>query len=344
MHETIVIGAGPVGSYYASKKECLVLEQKKRSGVGEPVQCTGLVSTNIDDFVKLPKSFVQNRIHGAVINSPSNQVYIKRKNVAYVINRKRFDQFLLDKALEKSEVVFDERVEKYSKFGDYVQIKTAKNVYRTRYLVDASGPKSDKPFLLGLQVRAELEREPFVELFFGEKVCPGFFAWIVPESKEVCRVGLATRSPSTYLDKFLEGLGNPKILDWQGGIIPMHEPSARGESWAYYLGDRGGHAKPTTGGGLVLGLKSAEILSRGFDGFERKWDKTVGGELKLHWRIRNFLNKLNDKELDELVKLVKQVKPELEKHGDMDYPSLFLRKLLNPPVAWYAVRNFFKML
>jgi flavin-dependent dehydrogenase len=343
MHNTIVIGAGPVGSYYASRKECLVLEQKKRLEVGEPVQCTGLVSNNITDFVKLPKSIVLNKIHGAIINSPNNQVRIERKSVAYVVDRKKLDQHLLDRALEKSEIVFGERAEEYFRKGDLIQIKTNKNTYRTRYLVDASGPKSDKAFLMGLQVRARLERDNFVELFFGEKTCPNFFAWTVPESEEVCRIGLATSNPKPYLDDFLEKLGNPKIIDWQGGIIPMHEPSARGESGAYYLGDRGGHVKPTTGGGLVMGLKSAELLSQGFDGFEKEWGRTVGKELGTHWRMRNFLNKLDDKELDKLIGFVKSVKPELEKHGDMDYPSRFITKLLKPSAALFFLKNFPKL-
>ncbi|MBR9679288.1 MAG: NAD(P)/FAD-dependent oxidoreductase [Nanoarchaeota archaeon] len=341
--DEIIIGAGPIGSYYASQKNCLILEQKKMLEVGEPVQCTGLVSRNIEEFVKIPKSIIQNKIRGAILHSPNNSVQVKKENVAYVINRKKFDQYLLEKALENSKIMFGEQVKEYYKTKNYVQIRTEKNTYRTKKLIDASGPKTQKNFLMGLQITAKMEREPIAELFFGNEVCPEFFAWIVPENEEVCRIGVATRSPRIYLDKLLDKLGNPKILDWQGGIIPMHKPVLRGESETYLLGDRGGHVKPTTGGGLITGLKSAKLLAHSKN-YEKEWNKTIGKELLIHWRIRNFLDKINDEELDELIELVKHLKPKLEKHGNMDYPSKFLTKLITPKTIKFFAKNFSKII
>lgn len=340
MHDTIVIGAGPVGSYYASLNDgCLVIEQKKRLEVGEPVQCTGLVSRNIEEFVKIPKSIIRNKLHGAVIHSPNNSVRVERKNVAYIINRKKFDQYLLDKALENSKAVFGEQVKEYCRKKDFFQVLTDRNSYRCRKLVDASGPKPEKDFVMGLQVTAKMSHEPLAELFFGNKVCPGFFAWIVPENEEVCRVGVATGTPRPYLDRFLDGIGNPPILDWQGGIIPMHKPLLIDKGGAFLLGDRAGHVKATTGGGLVMGLKSAKILSESND-YVKEWNRKVGKELNIHRRIRVILNELTDKELDELLKIIKEIKPELEKHGDMDFPSAFLLKMLKPRALLFLARKF----
>ncbi len=43
-----------------------------------------------------------------------------------------------------------------------------------------------------------------VEVWFGEQIAPGFFAWVIPTSDKQARVGLAAREgdPTKLLDRF----------------------------------------------------------------------------------------------------------------------------------------------
>ena len=56
MHDVIIVGAGPVGLYAArlceqAGMDFLVIEEHKN--IGKPVHCSGLVSRNLEKFVKI---------------------------------------------------------------------------------------------------------------------------------------------------------------------------------------------------------------------------------------------------------------------------------------------------
>ena len=73
-----VIGAGPVGSYTSfnlAKAGFKVNLFDQKSIIGKPIQCTGLVSKNILDFVKPDKETIQTEIDGARIYSSDNKLY-----------------------------------------------------------------------------------------------------------------------------------------------------------------------------------------------------------------------------------------------------------------------------
>ncbi len=342
MEEITIIGAGPSGSYFASRKECTLIEKKKR--IGYPVSCTGLVSRNIDKYVKLDREIINQMIDGAIIHSPNKSVTIERKSVAYVLNREKFDKFLLNMAVENSKVHLGEAFLNYKKKEGYYLIKTEKRILKTERLILANGPTGELPYITGLQARVKLKHNSLVELFFGSNICPNFFAWIVPESDNTCRVGLATKQPKPYFDKFIKQLGNPKIIDFQGGLIPLcYNNKVVNDDGIFLLGDRGGMVKATTGGGVVMGLKSARILSEGFENFEKNWKKEVGRQLRLHYKLRSFLNKLDDKRFDELISITESFKKPLEQYGDMDFPLNFATRLLNLKLGIFLLRNFSKL-
>src|SRR5207244_13265542 len=63
-----------------------------------------------------------------------------------------------------------------------------------------------RKMLLGLQyeVLGMKEQGDLVELFFGSKRAPGFFAWSIPTGKNSARVGLASKKGN--VKKFLDDL------------------------------------------------------------------------------------------------------------------------------------------
>ena len=93
-----IIGAGPIGAYLAGKlakegEEVRLFEEHEN--IGRPVQCAGIVSKNIRNFVRIDKEFVLNVINGARIYSPNGECFeIKGNKEAYVLDRAKFDNYL----------------------------------------------------------------------------------------------------------------------------------------------------------------------------------------------------------------------------------------------------------
>ena len=54
--DATIVGAGPVGCFLARELKGLELQIfEEHKGVGEPVQCTGLISKNVDELFKVNK-------------------------------------------------------------------------------------------------------------------------------------------------------------------------------------------------------------------------------------------------------------------------------------------------
>src|SRR3989338_2112787 len=91
-----IIGAGPAGSYAAellAKKGFDVHLFEEHAKIGEPVQCTGIVTNSITDIISLNKEAVVNNISTIRIHAPDNN-YIDfkfgRKNI--ILDRAKFDK------------------------------------------------------------------------------------------------------------------------------------------------------------------------------------------------------------------------------------------------------------
>ncbi|MBL7147328.1 MAG: hypothetical protein ISS82_00705, partial [Nanoarchaeota archaeon] len=95
-----VIGAGPVGGYLASKVNdvCIYEEHKE---IGKPVQCTGVVTGRIFDYVKFSNKFVVNKIKKVRLHSMCNEFSFNLKNTEYVIDRTEFDRNIINDAVSK---------------------------------------------------------------------------------------------------------------------------------------------------------------------------------------------------------------------------------------------------
>jgi len=335
-----IIGAGPVGLFLARQLEGLDVQIiEEHSEIGKPVQCTGLISKNIDSLYKPPKECVLNEVNGARIYSPSGKVFeISRGKEAYIIDRASFDKSLA----EDLEIETGKRVEQLD--------------FDSKYIVGADGPNSVTAQLAGFPEIEEkitgLQYEipigsyntEFVELYFGNQIAPGFFAWIVPTDSRL-RVGLATHeNPKEYLDNFVKKkFGEPQILDKHAGIIPIKLRTSFVKDNIALVGDSAGQVKPTTGGGIVMGFKSAKILADAIRNndlteYEPAWDEELGKDFKLGNKIRSAIKRLSDEEMDEIWEVLcrEDVKKLIQEYGDMDHPTKLLKAgLKNPKLLKY---------
>lgn len=346
----IIIGAGPIGSNTArliKKLNPIIIESRKEVGI--PVQCTGLVSTRLQKITKYPNGLILNKVKGAKLFSNNQEVVLKpNKIMAHVIDRAKFDKYMHSRCN-----VTTKFNEKFTNFKNNI-VYTTKNKYKTDLVIDCSGPKKETKNILGVQAVTKFKTDTdLVELHFDD--CPGFFAWVVPTGDGYCRVGLASNNhPMQMLKKFLKKIKAGKVKEYNAGLIPMSINNFVKDNYIQ-CGDAAGHVKALSGGGLVTGILSSEIMSRAIikaynsNNFSKHffqkhylnpWKKEIGKELWIHSKVRSFLNKTN---YDELINFVKRNKDLFEKKADMDFLSNLLFRLIRPSNLTFIAKSLIKM-
>jgi len=371
-----VIGAGPVGLHCAARLaeegfEATVFEEHKV--VGRPIQCAGLVSkTGIKELgIELGDSVV-NEIMGAKIFAPGGESITVEKNetVAYVLDRFLFDQLFYKKARRLGvEVRQESKLIDARNSSLFMQSKGRGEFIKSRITVGADGANSivrhslfpkmfENEFVQAYQVRAEGHFEKsLVELHFGA-FAPGFFGWVVPESESVARVGIGAKlgeNISECMGKFLEKRPVSRILSKSSALIPIAPPQKEIMKESTLLaGDAAGHTKATSGGGIVFGLKAAEACAETIANHLKhrkpladysKNLQAINKELSVHWKIYSYIQGLSSRQFDQLLLKAKNAGIEefLREHGDMDRPSLFMRKMLFKPKMWGILPTALKM-
>jgi flavin-dependent dehydrogenase len=119
------------------------------------------------------------------------------------------------------------------------------------------------------------------------------------------------------------------------------------------VGDVASQVKPTTGGGVVMGLRCAEIAGEivaqavqkgGLSGsflslYQKRWKQAVGFDMNAMRRIRLMLNGLSDKRLDTIVRLCGRLHMErsLQELSDIDFQGRGVLQLLRSPNAWVVM-------
>ncbi|RME54811.1 NAD(P)/FAD-dependent oxidoreductase [Candidatus Woesearchaeota archaeon] len=347
-----VIGAGPVGSYAAyllAKKGFDVEIYEEHKEVGKPVACTGILTPQIENLVKLSKDFHINTCNKTKIFSPNGKSVEVKIKPNPIFDRSNFDQYMAQLAVDAGA-----KLKLNHKFNGLKNNKAVINnkIVSFDYLVGADGPGSKvakeaglfgkRKFSVGVQARVSLKSEPDTVLFW---VGRGEFAWYVPEDDNVGRLGVASYSNAKmHFDKLLKDhFPKAKILEWQSGAIPIYDPNQKVQKGKVRLvGDAAGQVKATTYGGILFGMLAARELANNLDKYEQNFKKNLGKELNLALRIRKMMDKFSEKDYDDLITLCEKdkVKKILEKH-DRDYPSKMLFKLM---VAQPGFLKFMKKL
>ena len=311
MYDVIVIGAGPIGLYLATKfKErgysVLVLEKKER--IGEK-PCTGLVSPHIFSFVPKEDFYIEREFSRAIIWIEDKPFRFFGR--AVLLNRQRFDQYLFEKAKAKGvEIVLKQSALKVEETKDFVSVITKdKKIFKGKIVAGCDGALStvgqqlgfpfQKRLLLGvityLPNKKLLQQQEAPELFFSKEF-PGFFAWQVPRSNCI-EYGLALEvkyKPKERLIRFLrDKFKITNLKDFRISLIPFYPLKKTIKERVFLCGDAAGQNKPYTGGGLVYGLTCAQIASDiidpdapDFEIYEKKWRKILQREIFFEDLIR----------------------------------------------------------
>lgn len=365
-YDVAVVGAGPAGAIaakYSALNGASTLLIEEHAFIGSPVQCTGLISTAaLEECETGEGKFVLNRMKGAFVYSPDGEeLKVEGKEVkAYVIDRKIFDRVLAGQALdagatlllktrftgiERGKISVISCGEKKEIFADVVI--GADGIQSS--VARASGLARCEKFLSGAQFEAPYDaKDPeFVEIFLGNDIAPGFFAWAVP-FKGLARIGLA-KNQGEPARHYLENLIKHPVVasryrgsrtEFVLGGIPLGAPKKTATDSVMLVGDAAGQVKPTSGGGIYMGAVCAKIAGEvaakasrkeaELEEYEKRWRGAVGRELAIGMRIHKSLGKLSDENLNEFVAFLNR--PEISRiiteYGDMDHPSVLLHKLI----------------
>jgi digeranylgeranylglycerophospholipid reductase len=343
-----IIGGGPVGCFAGqmlAKKghKTVIIEEHPK--IGEPVQCTGILTQEIGRIVKIPGSLILNHIKTARIHSNAGMAELHVNDL--VIDRAGFDRWLAEQATEAGAELrtgyrFKGFIGKKTISRDMAKEKLVKEEFDK--VIGCDGPSSkvawcaglygERKFFTGLQATAEGSFNPDI---FDAYVGKGWFGWVVPEDSRHARIGLMAKKANQLFPQFLKR-HDVKVTAHQGGLIPLY--SSRQKAYKkhdgidlYLAGDAALHVKATTGGGIVPGLKAAGILAQCIDeskSYERALSP-LRRELWGHRKIRDMLDKLEEEEIDELVSEAHQIRHVFSK-ADRDHSiKLLLHAFIAKP-------------
>ncbi len=370
--DVVVVGAGPAGSAAAracAEEGLATLCIEEHGTIGYPVQCAGLLSASAFAECGVSERSILNEVSGArmVSDLGGELLFDARATKAYVVDRCLLDREMAERAANAgAEFLLKTSVSGIS--GSSLQTRGVRGREEIpfRLVIAADGPRSSVARMLGLRraevylagVQAEVPYalDPrYVELH--PNASPDFFGWVIPVSGTRARVGLCAREHAKdHFDRFIARFGG-NSLHLVSGVIPLGiMPQTYGHR-ALFVGDAAGFAKPTSGGGVYTGIRSAKhaaataaaCLARGaFDDeslrdYELRWKEDFGKELDIGMKALRMRQGMTPEDIDRLCRALDD--PDLIRtiveHGDMDRPGTLIRRLALKPALVRAMGILF---
>lgn len=311
-YDVVVIGSGPAGATtarVAAEQGLRVLLCDKRQELGAPIQCSGAVSRHGLESAGVTPSeeYILEAIFGfGVYNTAGENTLIdyrqlkpdeygegeNRKPLGYVVDRRRFDRYLMTMA-ERAGVEVWLKTEGigYQPLADgtcevHLRRFNEKITVKAKVLVGADGLQSQVGKWAGLRTHIKLtelasclqfivdkvETAGLLEIVTGHEWAPGGYAWVFPKGNGYAEIGLgvirtmAQRNAQEQLDYFIkhsffkERFSNCRILEVQGGGVPLAAPlKTQYADNLILVGDSARHVNPITGGGIHTALSSGVI-------------------------------------------------------------------------------------
>ncbi|MDW5561920.1 MAG: NAD(P)/FAD-dependent oxidoreductase [Methanomassiliicoccus sp.] len=365
--EVVIIGGGPVGSSFAAQTATFTtVVVEEHAEIGSPVQCTGLVHPRVVEMAEAQDTII-NEITGFRLVPPGGKTLEvrTRETKAVVIDRGLFDRRCSEKAvLEGADILTGQEFVGFEREGKKLAVKVqgpgGPQTINADLLVGADGYKSRvsklagigpaKEHVRGIQVDLEmhLEDQTMVDVHIGQKVAPGFFAWVLP-CGDFTRIGLGVSegndTPSAYLTSLLKKLGleEKKRLRTMSGVIPIGPPKKTCADNILIVGDAAAQTKPLSGGGIYTGLRSAkwgamtavdalrdgDLGAKRLSEYDTKWRADIGKEVDRGLLIRKVFVNLTDRKMDDVCRMLDRPDAkEVLAGGDIDYPSKIASPLL----------------
>jgi geranylgeranyl reductase family protein len=340
--DVLIVGGGPGGLFMAARlagRGVRTVVCEEHAQVGDPVHCTGVLSSDSFNRFDLPLNATLNHLTEVRFVSPGGIPvdYSTPSPIATVIDRPAFDRALADRARAAgAEIRSGARVMALETDAAGVRATVGGEVVHARLAVLACGAQYafQQRFGIGLPstylhtAQRELPADvmPSVELHFGRDVAPGGFAWAVPVVRPegfFVRVGVMTArdAPGCYR-RMLERIGDRwgvsnRELPPRLKILPLGAIDRTYADRLLAIGDAAGLVKPTTGGGIHYSIVSASIAADVALGalasdrlsaaslatYERRWRAELEDEFVAQQALRDVATDLSDQAIDSFFEL-----------------------------------------
>ncbi|MEM0158145.1 MAG: NAD(P)/FAD-dependent oxidoreductase [Thermoplasmataceae archaeon] len=378
MYDIVVVGAGPSGSflsYSLAKSGMKVLTIEEHSEIGRPVECTGVVTKRVFNFVH--SKSIANVVHGARVFFPGEDpIHISKGEETVIIQRDSFDKDVASMAIDAgAEMQLGARLTAVTRGSEgwAVSFKKDGNVLqeKAKVIVGADGANSTVRRLLHgempkrvvstyqAEIPTRMQSQDDVDVYLGSEVSRGFFGWAVPAGN-ISRVGVGTFGPGAkdYFQRICRKFGFSGSLSITGGPIPVSYLKRTYGNGYLLIGDAAGIVKPLTGGGIYTGIVSASEASRAIleayemnnfserilSRYQRYWKNALGRELSLDGLVQKIFSVIGDRGLDRIFKFLSRedMLEMINSYGDIDYPSRLIMKLLTrkPSLLFTLIPGF----
>jgi len=352
IYDIIIVGAGPVGckvGKLTAKHGLKVLILEEHPEIGVPIQCSGLVSHRIFKLSGVSRKVVVNKVRKARFYCSNNYIELESKKNVYVVDREKFDKEIAAKCEDAgAKIKTSTRFEDYKRVKNIIEVKTTKDNFQTKILIGADGPNSTVAnsagiklpdnILIGIQVTVESHLNPnMVELWFGSKISPDFFGWVIPENENFARVGLASsKKVAECFNIFIKMRikNKMKFKNKLAGPIRYGLIESSVSDNVILVGDAACHIKPFSGGGIIYGLIGANFASDACikaldeedysskffkENYDNVWKNRLAGPIRKGLIMKNLIHSFSDRKLSFLFSAVNatRIKKILE-YADMD--------------------------
>lgn len=397
--DAVIVGGGPVGSYSAlnlAKRGVKAIVFEEHSEVGLPSHCAGHISIRSlksMGLYPLPEGIVENNFSVANFYSPQGTKFAIHLScpVTTAIDRARFDQYLAEQAeATGAKFVLNSSVQSLLIQNNWVKGISVRHsdgkeeTVNSKIVIDAEGISSRllrqagltplKPSGIVYAVETEIDNvqcieQDAVEVYFGKSYSPGFYGWLIPRRDGTAKLGLATNTgnPREYLKRLMtkhpvakKQLAKAKITKISYHAITLGGPISSAYADGFLaVGDCASQVKPTTGGGVIFGLKcaseAAEVASQALkvedlsssvlQEYQKRCNDLLNFDIKVMLWIRRFLNSLSDERLDEMLRVCGKlgVDKALIDITEIDFQGKMLVTAMRKP-SMFAALGYFGML
>lgn len=381
-YDVVIVGAGPVGStiaFYLAQNDLNVVMVEKKTHIGYPLQCAGILSKHIFEYNELPDEIILNTVNGAFLHTKNHILNVwTDEDVAYVIDRIGYDQFLSNRAIQNgvkliNKKVIDVDAEKGITYFSDEQSITSKVIIGCdgfNSIVSKTMGNNQQNFNASQMLvsindedmnnfrKSNRKSADYVDMCLYEDIIPGFL-WFIPLQYNNYRVGLFSndshRQQNTIITDVLNENFEYEIIEKYKGFIPIfNNKNQLVKNRAILIGDAASQIKPTTGGGLLLAFDCCKIASKYITdaikkdnikllkGYQKEFNKKYSKELNYQFKVHKTLNLFNDDDLDYIFEKAKQNDCEtiISEYGDMDNQSKVVKEFIKRGLIFKITPTF----